>query len=142
MGKKKAGSAAALLATSPCPCGSGRTYSTCCEPLHRGAPAATPEALMRSRYSAYALGLDAYVLSSWATETRPAELFATGEARPKWFSLKVEATSEVGDMGTVTFLAKARTAMGVLSIHEHSHFRREHRPEGDFWVYVDGDMVE
>ena len=40
-----------------CPCGSGTPYDACCGVLHRGErQAATPEELMRSRYSAYALG--------------------------------------------------------------------------------------
>src|SRR5690606_6815057 len=55
-----------------CPCGSGRAYDGCCGPLHDGAPAPTAEALMRSRFAAFALGLDAYVLASWHPDTRPA----------------------------------------------------------------------
>lgn len=40
---------------APCPCGSGAAYEACCSPYHRGdAPVPTPEALLRSRYSAYA----------------------------------------------------------------------------------------
>ena len=42
----------------PCPCGSGQSYTTCCGPWHAGVPAPTAEALMRSRYSAYVLGLE------------------------------------------------------------------------------------
>ena len=38
-----------------CPCGSGKEYGECCEPIIKGtALAASPEALMRSRYTAYA----------------------------------------------------------------------------------------
>ena len=57
-----------------CPCQSGRPYDQCCGPCHRGEPAPTPEALMRARYSAYALGDAAYVQSSWHPDTRPATL--------------------------------------------------------------------
>ena len=40
-----------------CPCHSKKRYADCCGPLHKGTrPAATPEELMRSRYSAFALG--------------------------------------------------------------------------------------
>ena len=136
MGKKKA--ANMPLAEQPCPCGSGLTYGKCCEPLHEGEPAASPEALMRSRYTAYALRLDGFVLASWDKKTRPEELFVDGEPRPKWFSLKVESTRVEGDKGYVTVLAKARTAMGVITIHEASRFRRD----GETWVYVDGDMID
>ena len=55
-----------------CPCDTGRPYETCCGPLHEGRrPAATAVALMRSRYSAYALGLRDYLLETWHPNTRP-----------------------------------------------------------------------
>ena len=41
---------------NPCPCGSNKPFAQCCEPYLQGkAIAPTPEALMRSRYSAYAM---------------------------------------------------------------------------------------
>src|SRR4051794_32459438 len=46
-----------------CPCHSGLRYGACCGPFHEGAEAAaTPEALMRSRYAAFSLGLGAYLV--------------------------------------------------------------------------------
>ena len=39
-----------------CPCGLGDDYESCCGRFHAGAPAPTAEALMRSRYSAFAVG--------------------------------------------------------------------------------------
>ena len=53
-----------------CPCGSGHPYIDCCDPIHRGAVAAHPEALMRSRYAAHALNNLDYILASWAVEGR------------------------------------------------------------------------
>ncbi|HEY5241235.1 MAG TPA: YchJ family metal-binding protein [Polyangiaceae bacterium] len=51
--------------SSPCPCTSGRVYAECCAPLHRGQrEAETPEALMRSRFAAFALGDAEYL---WRT---------------------------------------------------------------------------
>src|SRR5215216_5092623 len=47
-----------------CPCDSGRSYKNCCQVLHKGGKAASPEALMRSRYSAYALSLAAYIMKT------------------------------------------------------------------------------
>ena len=44
-----------------CPCGSGDPLDDCCGRYHQGHPAPTAEALMRSRYSAYALGLVDYL---------------------------------------------------------------------------------
>jgi SEC-C motif domain protein len=64
------------VAVPPCPCGSGKGYAACCGLLHAGAPAADAEALMRSRYSAYVLGLADYLRATW----HPAP------GRPNWIS--------------------------------------------------------
>lgn len=48
----------------PCPCGDGRPYANCCQPLHQGRPAAGAGGLMRSRYSAYVLGLIDYLVQT------------------------------------------------------------------------------
>ena len=48
-----------------CPCGSGKTYAECCEPLIEGERAAsTAEELMRSRYSAYTRSAAGYILET------------------------------------------------------------------------------
>ena len=89
MTKKKKNAAAAAL----CPCGSGLCLAECCGRYltggaeHLGAP--TPEALMRSRYTAFALGDEAYLLDTWEEAHRPEAIWARGEARVKWLSLKV-----------------------------------------------------
>src|SRR5947208_1479091 len=53
----------------PCPCHSKKKYKKCCGPAHGGTPAPTPEALMRSRYSAYVLGLAEYVLDTTSKDS-------------------------------------------------------------------------
>lgn len=67
-----------LAAHAPCPCGSGQTCLDCCGLWHtglrEGRHAPTPEALMRSRYSAYVLGLIDYLLATWHPATAPGEL--------------------------------------------------------------------
>ncbi len=121
---------------APCPCGSGRAFDECCGPFLSGAAAApTPEALMRSRYAAYALGDDAYVLATWDEATRPAVLFEEGEARPKWILLRVtdaKPVAEGADTGEVTFTATARTSQGAMRLSERSLFQRK---DGR-WLYV------
>jgi hypothetical protein len=72
-GRRQQHAAVGSLSTA-CPCGSGRPYAACCGRLHGGEPAATAEELMRSRYSAYVLGLEAYLLATWHASTRPAAL--------------------------------------------------------------------
>ena len=52
--------------TQACPCGSGKRYRACCQPLHRGGQAGSPEALMRSRFSAFAVGRAKYLVNSTA----------------------------------------------------------------------------
>jgi len=71
---------------------------------------------MRSRYSAYALDLDAYVLETWAPETRPAVLFEDGEERPKWLSLVIHSSYEEGAEGTVSFIGARQDLSGRLQV--------------------------
>jgi SEC-C motif-containing protein len=123
-----------------CPCLSGNTYGDCCGPLHRSErPAATAEALMRSRYSAFAVGDAKYVLTTWHPRTRPDTL----ELDPDldWRRLDILATRAGGpfdDAGEVEFSAFARNAVTgqVGRLHEVSRFVRD---DGT-WLYVDGDV--
>jgi uncharacterized protein YchJ len=65
-----------------CPCGTGLPYAECCRPLHDGTgTAASAEQLMRSRYSAFAVGDPAYLLATWHPTTRPTGDAATMAAR-------------------------------------------------------------
>jgi SEC-C motif-containing protein len=122
---------------APCPCGSGTAYAACCGPLHDGAPAATAEALMRSRYAAYALGRTDHVFRTWHPRTRPDDV--TPDPGVTWTRLEVLATEAGGpddDRGVVEFRAHLRTAAGPQVLHETSRFGRR----GGRWVYVDGDV--
>ena len=75
----------------PCPCGSGRAYVACCGPLHDGEPAATAEALMRSRYSAYVLGHTDHVFRTWHPRTRPDDVSSDGTT---WLGLEIVRTED------------------------------------------------
>ena len=58
-----------------CHCGAGPSFDACCGPLIRGeerAPSA--ELLMRSRYSAFVEGDEAYLLATWHPDTRPSRV--------------------------------------------------------------------
>lgn len=90
---------------------------------------------MRSRYSAFVLGLDHYLLASWHHTTRPDALELDTELR--WLKLVVEATEAGGpfdDEDFVTFTAIARGPEGRLEQRERSRFVRE----DGHWFYVDG----
>lgn len=124
-----------------CPCGSPRGYAQCCAPLHEGVPAGDAEALMRSRYSAYVLGLADYLQRSWHPGTRPVD-FAFDEAaatRPTWLGLNIKRHRETGpDSAEVEFVARYRVGGGsAVRLHERSRFLREN---GD-WFYLDGEHL-
>jgi len=120
-----------------CPCGSGAVYAACCGPLHDGEAAATAERLMRSRYSAYALGRTDYVLRTWLPRTRPDDLDAAPPTT--WLGLEVlriEAGGPQDDFGLVEFRARFAGQHGDQTLHETSRFERR----GDRWVYVEGEL--
>ncbi|NJP35415.1 YchJ family protein [Micromonospora thermarum] len=122
-----------------CPCGSGMPYVECCGRLHRGeADAPTAETLMRSRYSAFAVGDAAYLLRSWHSSTRPARLrLDPGE---RWTGLEVVDTERGGlfdTTGTVEFRAHYRERGRAGTLTERSRFVRE---DGR-WVYLDGETL-
>jgi len=115
-----------------CLCGTGLPYAECCGPLHDGTTtAATAEQLMRSRYSAFAVGDPAYLLTTWHPSTRPRTLDLDPDVR--WTGLDVLATtggSLFETEGTVEFRAHRRGG----TQHENSRFVRE----GSRWFYLDG----
>ncbi|MDP3286989.1 MAG: YchJ family metal-binding protein [Methyloversatilis sp.] len=122
---------------SRCVCGSGRIETDCCARHHAGEPAATPEALMRSRYSAYVLALTDYLLATWHPTTRPHAL-APAEAGLKWLGLEVrECSMQDADHGTVEFVARSKLGGRAHRLHETSRFVRENGR----WFYLDGDFA-
>jgi SEC-C motif-containing protein len=128
----------ATIPHHPCPCGYGPDYAHCCQPLHQGAIATTAEALMRSRYSAYVLGCEDYLLASWHASTRPAALgLADQQPPPRWLGLSVKRHESHGDSAVVEFIARLRVGGGSAQrMHEVSRFVRE---DGR-WYYVDGEQ--
>ena len=115
-----------------CPCLSGSPYGECCAPYHRGeATAPTAERLMRSRYSAFAVGDAAYLLASWHLSTRPATLELDDDVR--WYRLDILGRSAGGVLdteGVVEFSARFKPGGEV---RERSRFVRE---DGR-WLYVE-----
>ena len=118
-----------------CPCGSRAPLERCCGPIVAGEKAApTAERLMRSRFTAFALGDEAHLLRSWHPRTRPVEVrFVPGQT---WTQLEVLATvkGELFDQeGEVEFRAHhdRRGRTGVL--HELSRFLRD---DDGRWTYL------
>ncbi|MQX37718.1 YchJ family protein [Roseospira navarrensis] len=115
-----------------CPCGSGLDVEACCAPVIAGAtPAATAEALMRSRYTAYARGDIDYLMKTLAPESRadfdPIE--AQGVAADSvWTGLEIRETTgggESDDTGTVEYVARLKYRNTPRMHHERATFRRE-----------------
>ncbi|MGW9631265.1 YchJ family protein [Agromyces sp. NPDC055520] len=123
-----------------CPCGSGEVYGACCGPLLSGdSQAPTAVRLMRSRYTAFAVGDAEYLRATWHRETRPSDRDLDLDADTTWLALEIVATERGGPFdrdGAVEFRATFRAdgERGVL--HERSRFRRE----GGRWFYLDGEF--
>lgn len=124
--------------TSDCLCGSGKSAESCCHAYHAGATAPTAEALMRSRYVAYALGLEPYLLETWHISTRPAEL-KLDEDPPRWLGLSIKRYEQQEiDLATVEFVARYKIGGRAYRLHETSRFVQE----GGRWLYLDGDIKD
>lgn len=121
-----------------CPCGSGVSLAKCCGRYHEGLAAPDPERLMRSRYSAYVLGLEPYLLATWHASTRPESLGLADEPRVKWLGLKVNLAHSEGGHGVVAFVARYKVGGRAYRLEEHSRFVCE---DGR-WFYVDGDVSD
>lgn len=141
--------------TGECPCCSGRGFALCCGPFLNGdASAPTAEALMRSRYTAFATRNAAYLADTLAPEARSAgegDEIVESLATREWLNLIIldVARGGAGDRdGFVDFVAVSRAKrLGFMAggggsriepvqMHERSFFRRD----AGRWYYVEGEM--
>lgn len=94
----------------------------------------TAQELMRSRYSAFVLGLSDYLLQTWHGTTRPKELEL--DEQMNWLGLEIISTRSGGasaTRGVVEFSAYYAQGKSRQSQHEVSTFVRE----DGAWFYVD-----
>lgn len=132
-----------LPGEAPCPCGGG-AYGDCCGPILSGEPAPTAERLMRSRFTAFALGDARHLLDTWHPTTAPPRLdLDDGVVWEVLQVVRTEAGQPDDRRGVVEFRAHWRdTATGERGergdLHEVSRFRRA----AGRWFYVDGDVGE
>lgn len=121
-----------------CPCCSGKPYSDCCGPFINGENIPNnPEALMRSRYTAYSQANIDYIAQTMKGPA--AKDFNKAEAKQwatavKWLGLKVITTKTDQSKGWVEFIASYSHDNTLQDIHELSEF---HLEKGT-WYYVDG----
>lgn len=126
-----------------CPCSSGKPYKECCKPRHDGTrPAETPEALMRSRYAAFALGLGEYLVDTLARDHDDRKLprealvreLSRVKDRQRFMGLRiVEAKDD-----EVVFVARIFEKGQDRSFSERSTFVRE----DGAWKYAAGAILE
>jgi SEC-C motif domain protein len=127
-----------------CPCGTGKEYEACCEPVIQGKDKAlTAEALMRSRYSAYALGEVKYLIDS----VHPRKRHSMEEKNIKawsenstWHGLEIVTTEKGGPddtEGMVEFIAHYSQGENKVDHREKALFSKEE----DRWYFVDGKIA-
>lgn len=130
-----------------CPCHSGAAYKDCCKPRHDATkPPETPEALMRSRYAAFALGLGGYLVDTLTSDhedrAQPTDEHARELSRVKdtlkFLGLRVLSATTEGDAGEVLFFARVFEKGKNVSFAERSRFRRE----GGLWRYASGELID
>ncbi|KQQ30985.1 hypothetical protein ASF61_17285 [Duganella sp. Leaf126] len=140
-------------APAGCPCG-GPALASCCGPYIDGsAIAPTAEALMRSRYTAYSLCNEPYLLATWHVSTRPTAPLFSAEEKLQWLGLEVKSALRLRqrkaadtdqDRDTVEFVARCKINGRAQRLHEVSNFVREADPADGVprWFYVDGHFPQ
>lgn len=128
----------------PCPCGSSKDFSACCEPLIRGIEAArTPEDLMRARYSAYVKSEVDFIVASTHPDKRDGLLtegIRRWSERSTWHGLEIISSDGGGpeeQSGSVEFIAHYTEKTTKKKHHELAQFDRV---EGA-WFFADGTPV-
>jgi SEC-C motif-containing protein len=121
-----------------CPCGNPKPYTACCARyVDSNEPAPSAEALMRSRYTAYTLLREDYVLATWHSSTRPSALDLADDKKTKWIGLEVKRQEQQdADHAVVEFVARYKVNGRAHRLHEVSRFVRE----AGRWFYVDGEV--
>ncbi|MDZ7921141.1 YchJ family protein [Rhodoferax sp.] len=132
-----------FVMTDACPCGRLHqkkllAYGACCGRwLETDAPAPDAESLMRSRYCAFVLDRETYLLKTWHPSQRPANV--AFEPGVKWLGLEVRShTVQDATHAQVEFVARQKPAVGAaVRLHERSRFVLDNGA----WLYVDGDAL-
>ena len=121
-----------------CPCGSSKDYKLCCgRYIDEGGIPETPEQLMRSRYTAYTMNNNSYLLATWHSSTRPVSLSAENELPVKWVELTIVRATDAKKDDTnavVEFIARYKLNGKGEQMQEVSEFVRE----AGRWFYLNG----
>lgn len=94
---------------------------------------------MRSRYTAYVLELEDYLLQTWHPDTRPAALNLSADSPTKWLGLQVKQAALTSETtATVEFVARYKINGKAERLHELSQFVRI---EGR-WYYLTASFTD
>jgi len=134
-----------MSSDDPCPCGSGKLFKLCCG-LYIGGKKHPPtaEALMRSRYTAYARCDIDYLYKTSSAQVRKefdAESSRKWAESSTWNGLEVLRTEQGGEQeqtGLVEFVAHYTVNESTFNHHECAEFARDELGE---WVFVDGKII-
>ncbi len=92
---------------------------------------------MRSRYTAYTLGREDYLMATWHPTHRPDALNLAADGPTKWLGLEVKTCQSVdASHATVEFVARYKIGGRAHRLHETSRFVLL---DGR-WLYTDGDI--
>ncbi len=123
-----------------CPCGTGKSYKDCCAGPHQNiSNALTSEDLMRSRYTAFVLGMGNYLIDSQHSMTRShlnKKELEEWAGSLRWLRLEILDTAKgtIKDHeGEVEFKAYFKHKGKQEVLHERSKFLKEY---GN-WLYFD-----
>lgn len=123
-----------------CPCGAKKEYNDCCGYYHqkKGTPL-TAEQLMRSRYSAFVVKDEDYLIQTWHKSKTQSKLNLK-LPNVEWIGLKVikvEGGMEADLRGKVEFIAEYKVNNKQGRLHEKSNFIKEDSK----WLYIDGEII-
>jgi len=120
-----------------CLCGSDEHYASCCQPFHQNTKnPLTAALLMRSRFTAYAMKNEEYLLQTWDISKRPKEINFAKETA-EWTKLEILKTKkgeEKDSKGIVEFKAYYTQDNQDYVMSEISRFKKT----AGRWVYLDG----
>lgn len=124
-----------------CPCCSGEKYDRCCRLfIVEAKQPEFAEQLMRSRYTAYALGIYDYIVNTYTKAEKQhlsVQDIAESAQEQKWAKLVIHQCDEVSAMATVEFSAYYLISNQLFELREHSRFIKE----DGFFKYSDGDIL-
>lgn len=129
-----------ISANAPCPCHSGKKYKQCCAPYHKGVFPSSALLLMRTRYSAYALGLADYIIKSTHPDNRD---YTTDTIEWKKDILEFCRTTQFLGLKIIDFSeGKSEAFVTFEAILDHGSLKEKSRflKVGERWLYENGSF--